>query len=99
MLLQGRSHSVASANLDHAQFSRTFALYSRNSSYLAQSVRKKSLVRQKVEPTGKIASVETRSTVTQQSASAVKRLILIGHFPARMAIEMHIAALRLSWIT
>jgi|HubBroStandDraft_3_1064219.scaffolds.fasta_scaffold12253_2 hypothetical protein len=26
---------AASANLDHAQFSRTFALYFRNSSYLA----------------------------------------------------------------
>ncbi len=43
-----------SANLDHAQFSRTFALYFRNSSYLANR-EEKPLVRQKVESSGKIA--------------------------------------------
>jgi hypothetical protein len=46
----------------------------------------------------KNCSVGSCGTAPQQSASTVKWLISIGHFPALMAVKMHNVVLRLFWI-
>ena len=43
----------------------------------------------------KNCSVGSCGAAPQQSASTVKWLISIGHFPARMAVKMHNVTLRL----
>jgi hypothetical protein len=75
---------AASANLDHAQFSRTFALYfgSTTKGGVCGKIAQYGLVR---SPAAMVATCQIAD---------FKR-----DFPSRMAINMHNEPLRLFWIT
>jgi hypothetical protein len=96
-VFERRHRPAASANLDHAQFSRAFALYFRNSSYLANRG-ERLLVRQKVESAGKTAQYGLVRGPAAMFATC-QMADFKRDFPSRMAINMHNEPLRLFWIT